>query len=158
MKCHALWHPCSKISHLIPINSVLTSHASSPSLRIKIKLNAVNQIWAQNNLYIFAFNICQNTTKWNDFFFFNNYYFYMFHDDWWIALDRFFLTCSISCSTYPSRTNYTCHIKGEQHTTAFLFFKTHHICVPIINIHSLLLAVFIHRYDVQYNSNNAEYP
>ena len=42
--------PYSKISHLIPINSVLTGHASSPPLRIKIKLNAVNHIWGQNNL------------------------------------------------------------------------------------------------------------
>jgi len=60
--------PYSKISHLIPLNSVLTGHASSSPLRIKIKLNAVNQNWAQNNPYIFAFNICQNTTKRNDLF------------------------------------------------------------------------------------------
>jgi len=60
--------PYSKISSLIPINSVLTGHASSPLKRIKIKPSTVNQIWAQNNPYIFAFNICQSTTKRNDFF------------------------------------------------------------------------------------------
>jgi hypothetical protein len=35
----------------------------------RFEQSAVNQIWAQNNPYIFAFNICQSTTKRNDFFF-----------------------------------------------------------------------------------------